>query len=377
MKNKFAVLLVLFFLPSFVWAENVRLKILVVGDTNDSSIGRSVANDMESYKKLAKDIGCAVKSEGVVTTLNVFAGDKCSYDSLKSFLESFSCKGDVVLFIYNGHGGRSHQDVSKFPRMCLGSNYVDKWMKVSELNETLSQKKPRLMVVVTDCCNSYYDRAGNDANEYCANTYQRTGEGFKELFLHSTGRVCITGSSPGEYGWALPQGGMLSLIFLNTIYSFDSKGRNASWQDLLQVVSDETYNTSLQYYNNRRISKTQRPLYDVNVSKSDFTNNIDRDEPDKDDINNVDDCIDDRNLNFDDEDLNKDEYFDDDGLYEDEEPSCGFGQAFASSFWIFIIGFLFIWVPDYIGIEGTFAKLMRFAGVSCFVWALIVFFSFL
>jgi hypothetical protein len=370
MKYIFRILLALFLLPSVIMAKNVHLRVLVFGDTNDSSIGQSVATDIDAYKKLVLNVKAAVEPEGVKTTFDVFSGDNCSYDKLNEYLEDFSCNGDIVLFIYNGHGGRSHKDESKFPRMCLGSNYESKWMKISDLNDKLRNKNPRLMVVVTDCCNSYYDRRGDDnESAYGITSNQSNGDGLRQLFLHYKGEVCITAASPGEYGWGTTQGGMLSLNFLDVIYKFDAKGNSANWNDFMRVVTENTYNNSLEFYNNRWISNTQRPVYDVKVSKSDFANIVDDNDSDNDDI--VDDSDDDES-DFEDDDL-----YEEDDLYEDDADysEISLGKALGHSFWIVLVGLLFLWIPKFLNLTGNSANVIRVIGLVFIVWAVISFFS--
>lgn len=374
MKDIFRILLLFLCLaPSVVMARGTQVKILVFGDTNDASIGQSVATDIKAYKKLAGDIKAAVKKDNVSTTLDIYSGDNCSYSKLDAYLNNLSCKNDIVIFIYNGHGGRSRKDESKFPRMCLASQYESNWMKISDLNDRLRKKNPRLMVVVTDCCNSYYDRRGGDnESAYGITSNNSNGEGLRQLFLHFTGEVCITASSPGEYGWGTTQGGLLSLNFLDAIYKFDAKGNSANWWDFIQTVSDNTYNTSLQYYNNRWISNTQRPVFDVEVSKSDFNNDKDND---SDSANN--DIVDVTDDNSDNDETISDDFDDDDELYEDdfdfEDENVNTGRVLANSLWIALVGLLFLWIPKFLKLTGASANIMRLLGIIFIVWSIIVF----
>lgn len=376
MKQQIRILLLLLFvLPSAVMARGTQLKIIIFGDTNDPKIGLSVATDIKSYKKIAADIKDAVKNDGVSTTLEVFSGDNCSYRKLDAYLDNLSCKGDIVFFIYNGHGGRSHNDESKYPRMCLASHYESNWMKVSDLNNRLREKDPRLMIVVTDCCNSYYDRrSGNNESSYGISNNNIQGEGIRHLFLNYIGEVCMTASSPGEYGWGTSQGGILSLNFIDVIYKFDTMGNSANWLDFLQMISDNTYNTSLQYYNNQWISNTQRPVFDVGVSESDFNNDID---DGCDSINsNITDVADDNPNN--DETVN-DDFDDDDELYEDdsdfEDEHVNIGRVLVNSLWIVLAGFLFLWSPKFLKLTGISATIVRLLGIALIVLSVIVFLS--
>lgn len=379
MKLSIRILLLFLCLSKFVAiAGNTQLKIIVFGDTNDPSIGQSVTADIKSYKKLATDIKAAVENDGVRTTLDIYSGDNCSYSQLNEYLNNLSCEDDIILFIYNGHGGRSHADESKYPRMCLASSYESNWMKVSDLNERLRRKNPRLMVVVTDCCNSYYDRQrGSNESAFGASINQYNGQGLRQLFLNNVGEVCITGASPGEYGWGGTNGGMLSLSFINQIYKADSQEDSANWQDLIQTVSDDTYNTSLKYYNYRLISNTQRPVFDVSVREVDYNNSIDNSDNINNDSNNVnntnDDVVSDANDNGD---------FTDDNLYEDEEydeddynDDTSYNRSFTNAFLLILLGILFLWIPKKLDLSDTFSLVVRIIGILFFIGALMEFFN--
>lgn len=373
MKYKYRTLMLLLCLfPSAIMARSTQIRIIVFGDTNDSSIGQSVATDIKSFKKLAADIKAAVMNDGVSTTLDIYSGDNCSYSKLDTYLNNLSCEDDIVFFIYNGHGGRSHRDESKFPRMCLASHYESNWMKITDLNDRLRKKNPRLMVVVTDCCNSYYDRRGGDnESAYGITNNNSNGDGLRQLFLLFTGEVCITAASPGEYGWGTTQGGLLSLNFLDAIYKFDAKGSTANWWDFIQMVSDNTYSTSLQYYNNRWISNTQKPVFDVKVSKSDFNGNIDSDSGNNDNVDVADDDYNTDDTNSDD--IDDDELYEDDSNYVDDDVNLS--RAFRNSLWIALVGLLLLLAPKYLRLIGISANIMRLLGIVFVVWAIIVFFS--
>lgn len=379
MKYNIRILLLLIWLiTSVITAHSTQIKIIVFGDTNDSSIGESVATDIKSYKKLANDIKEAVKDDGVTTTLEVFSGANCSNRKLNAYLDNLYCENDVVFFIYNGHGGRSHSDTSKFPRMCLASHYESEWMKVSDLNNRLRQKKPRLMVVATDCCNSYYDRKrGNDESAYGISSTQSNGKGLRELFLNHTGEVCITASQPGEYGWGTSDGGLFSLCFINHIYKADALGSNAGWDKFIQDATNDTYSTSLNYYNQRRISNTQKPVYDVKVNKSEFNGSTDSDnntDNDTDINDNTDNIItDDSDNDFTDDELYED---DDDELYEDDgDTDRNFGRNARNALWILLLGLLFLWLPNKLKLTGIASVIMKIISIMFFIWAFVMFIS--
>ena len=121
----------------------------------------------------------------------------------------------------------------------------------------------------------------------------------------------------------------------------------------------------MQYYNNRMISNTQRPVFDVTVSRSNFNS----DNGGGNDSGN-DDVVDD---NFDNDDYYGDELYEDDYDYEDEDINAG--RAFGNSLWIAFAGLLLLWSAKALKLTGTSANIARLLGTIFIVWAIIVFFS--
>lgn len=131
---------------------------VLFGNTTDGSIGQSMMIDVSYYDYLYSELKMVLANEGVDVKYNRFIGNDCSPQNVNNYLDNLSCNGDIVFFIYTGHGGRSYSDTSKFPRMCLGSNYADEWIKVSRVVDIIKSKGARFQIIVADCCNSYYDR---------------------------------------------------------------------------------------------------------------------------------------------------------------------------------------------------------------------------
>lgn len=268
------VLIYTFFLLSVNAAySTTKLHMVLFGNTSDQSIGQSMLVDVSYYDYLGSELQKVLK-DNVEVKYQRFLGRECNPNNVKEYLEGLSCRRDIVFFIYTGHGGRSHKDVSKFPRMCLGSHYADEWISVSNVVDIIKSKGARLQIVIADCCNSYYDRPMKQNVEGFIN---QSG-GFSQdilsrLFYETEGEVCITAASPGEYGWCNSRdGSFLSYYFVSTLQNAHD---DMTWQELFQTVSDKTFEITDRMYKNRSITKSQRPVFDVSISPR--NNNDDND----------------------------------------------------------------------------------------------------
>lgn len=260
-------------LPLPLFAQQ-KLHVVIFADTNDGKIGAGVKADTKIWDNLVANISTVLKAKGVTVITYKYVGSNCQPVKLNGFLSTFSCKGDVVLFYYNGHGGRSHKDSSRFPRMCLASHYADQWIKVSDVISNIKAKEPRLQILIADCCNSYYDR-GVREESYQANL-KLDEQILQNLFLNYTGAVCITAASPGEYGWCTNRGSYLTINFSEILSDANRRGNATTWESVFKDTSDKVYKDTKTQYERRYISKSQRPVYEVNVTKLGYSSSIGR-----------------------------------------------------------------------------------------------------
>lgn len=391
--KKIIKLLLLLMLPCAAVAKEVKVVTIFVGDTNDKKIGTDVGVDVRNFKTFVSDLATAVKPESVITTMDIMTGRNCSKRNLIKYIDNLSCEGDIIFFLYSGHGGRSVKDSSKFPMMCLASNKLDEWMYISELNDRLRAKRPRLMVVMTNCCNSYYDVPRKRGESAQGTVNLGKGEGLRELFLNYKGEICMTAATAGELGWINDHdGGYLSYNMFKVFCEYDAKGDSANWHDFTKQLSDKTFEYSLSQYKKRLITNTQRPVYDVKVSKSRFDNSdnkgSDSDSRKRDDIKDTKDTKDRKYTDNDDKkdrdgrdrteyinDEDSDDYSDnvDDDLYEDDENSMGATKSFFNSLWIALFGILLFKAPRFIGLEDITSTLVRIVGGAVLAWSIISF----
>ena len=276
MKKKILLLSVIFSLFFSTVFANVKLHMVLFGNTSDKSIGQAMMVNVGYYDYLSAELKRILAKDGVEVVYHRFLGNECSPNNVNVYLNNISCNGDIVFFIYVGHGGRSRKDSSKFPRMCLGSNYADEWVPVSRVVDILKNKGARFQFVIADCCNSFYDEPmSHNAEEFSLTSRQLSSAVIRNLFYETVGNVCITAASPGEYGWCNSlTGSYLTYFFISTLKETNNC---VTWQELFKTISDKTFEKTDNAYRKRLITNSQRPVYDAFVGDGYINddNNID------------------------------------------------------------------------------------------------------
>ncbi|OQW89681.1 MAG: hypothetical protein BWK78_07300 [Thiotrichaceae bacterium IS1] len=219
-KGSFFWLLVLVGMVAFpTFSLAATLHAILVGDTNDSSIGISVRVDMERLQVLVQSI-----SEHTGLTLNrqYITGDQLTRENVERTINGASVDSDdVVFFFWNGHGNNAGESV--LPTMGLKNGQLG----LSQVKTTLSAKNPRLLIVIGDTCNvgregPVQNRRGNPKPE-----------NYRELFLKYRGTILASGSKKGYYSWGSTDGGFYTLQFLDSLNDELSKSGRPSWNDLM------------------------------------------------------------------------------------------------------------------------------------------------
>lgn len=234
--------------------QKLRLRTIVFGDTYDRSIGVGVEKNFTHFQMMNDNIAaCLDLDEDPVQHV----GTECSKEYLMKWLKSFKCnENDIVIFCYLGHGGRSYQDTSKFPQMCLGSDYEDEWVSMEALKKAIMDKGPRMLLMLGDCCNNFSSGVSPKYSlmSYAGNTEVENLEirNIKELFLNFKGCVIASGCKAGEYSWINtdPSNKSQAGVFLDSFiwnlshYTRTENGK-CDWGTLLKRVSTHVANVDI------------------------------------------------------------------------------------------------------------------------------------
>lgn len=246
MKKQFLII-VLCGLCTLVNAQGM-LRTIIFADNNDDRIGEGVQCNMEQIIEEIDIIAACIDMTDRCATPLVFEQFNCNPQNMRNCINNFKCgKDDIVLFFYFGHGGRSPQDRSDFPQMCLGTDFSQnsQWIPLEDVKDAIEKQNPRFLLVFGDLCNSSdlgitpkYGVLTSAAS--ATDIAQKQKEAMKKLFLYSKGTVIASGSEKNEFSWYLnsyPDGyGFFTNIFIQELESYTTSTDNPNWDTLMERV---------------------------------------------------------------------------------------------------------------------------------------------
>jgi hypothetical protein len=203
-------------------AQAQRLHAILVADTLDKQIGKSVGNGLQEIKHTLRD-GLGDRLSVIELTGNVVTPNK-----IKDTLLNIRIRGnDAVLLYYLGHGG-CDQQYRHFFALNRGRLYR------SEVVNSITQPlKPRFWAVISDCCASISQVTPAPIP---VKAEQQTL--FKHLFLDTSGSLNITSSRPEQVSLGCSSGGIFSSSFCEVLKRNSHK--RLDWDDVFRMTRSET-----------------------------------------------------------------------------------------------------------------------------------------
>lgn len=240
---------------SFLTIQGINaqtLHALLVGATEDESIGKGASVDLDNMLKLVQDVVAVTDCEPDILRYN---DSDCTKKKVIEWINSRDIKNDdVVLFFYSGHGGRAINDPDSFPQMCMNRPAVESlYMPVSHVDKLLERKGAKFRIIITNCCNSKSDNisikplfAMSSSNSTMIDEYDL--QKLIDLFFNQKGRAIITSSKPGQYSWIDSRsheeggtGGVFTSIFIDSFNRAVKNGSiDASWKSIFKNAHDLT-----------------------------------------------------------------------------------------------------------------------------------------
>lgn len=272
--NKYVFIMALCFVCAFANAQGI-LRSIVFADNNDERIGKGVQCNLEEIQEQIDIIASCIGMEDNTAAPLIYEQFNCNPQKLRECIKNFKCgTDDIVLFFYFGHGGRSPQDRSDFPQMCLGTNVESQWVPLEDVKNVIIKQRPRFLLVFGDCCNStdpgISPKYGvlNSASASEISATQK--EAMKRLFLNCRGSVIASGSTKGEYSWYYnvhpDGGGFFTTAFQAELEGYTSKTASADWETLLEMVKNGVIGLTKELKSRNPEMTIQTPHFKVDVT---------------------------------------------------------------------------------------------------------------
>jgi hypothetical protein len=217
---------------------DATLHLIVVADTTDPKIGRSVAIDSENMQEFFKSV--AAQSNGKLKfRKQVLEGYAITNRNLIQAIENTTIYSkDVIVFSYSGHGFRRHTTASKWPMMNTKGSATD----FAQVIAKIKAKQPRQFIALADCCNNFIDRAP-EALSFRA-VRELSAEAIKCMFVDSNAEIAASGSEPGQFSYGNDSiGGFFTSSFLKNLEEA-LVSQSCSWKTVFEDARKEVLTIS-------------------------------------------------------------------------------------------------------------------------------------
>lgn len=226
-----------FFLFTLSSLSAANLHTFIICDTHGHNIGDSVEVDLHNIRNQAHTIALQT---GLSIKEILFHGEKVKPKEVEKAVKNLKVnREDVLLFYFSGHGYRTPSKMSNpWPNMYF--SITEEGMDFAEVADKLERKKPRLLLMIADCCNNEM-RESVAPPLYNAETLRtmmdRSKSNYKTLFLKTRGVILVTSSKAGEYSWCVPTGALFTNAFLKSLQEEVVTKGEPDWQVLLDRAS--------------------------------------------------------------------------------------------------------------------------------------------
>jgi hypothetical protein len=211
---------------------------VIATDDQDGSVGRHCFHDGLHFRNLFYsnvDNRRLTERRVAADELFVHAEEFGARDVLEKIAATTVRPDDALVVYYSGHGAYNEK-LGHFFSLAGGKENLTR----SSVVEAIRRKNPRLGVLISDCCYSYFP-----VERYTPSVYQtrsdETSPLFARLFLETKGFVDITSSEEGQVSMCHrhPVAGSLFTAALRQVLADNRQGR-LSWGEVFDKVKPIT-----------------------------------------------------------------------------------------------------------------------------------------
>jgi hypothetical protein len=231
------------------------LHVVLAGDTYNAKFGAGVRED------LARLTATLQRStpDGVRLNFTVIHGAMARRQSILAAISGIRpATDDAILFYWSGHG--AYDDTGHF-LILPGLETLHR----TEVIAAIQAKKPRLAVVVTDCCHEWLNSTliASHVARYQPEEPTAAKDNsrlFSELLLKARGLVDINGASPGEAAIIGSGGSLFTFVLCGELESHASEP--LTWRDFVSLVDSDLRDRFQRVYPNGKSNERTQRVYD-------------------------------------------------------------------------------------------------------------------
>lgn len=220
------------------------LHAVVFCNTIDRSIGRSMTVELMNVTKEISKISDLIDYDLDLVQLD---GPKCTRANLKRAIDEIDIEsGDILLTFYGGHGSHAkNNENDPWPQYLMNSGFENQsnWVPMASVIKWVEAKKPRLGVVLSNCCNVV--QAGVTIKPLWAMGGDYTSlagikaENYKKLF-NASGLIACTSSKIPEPSWCNDaMGGLFTCDFIDVLQMVGSGSVSPDWDAVIKRTYDK------------------------------------------------------------------------------------------------------------------------------------------
>ena len=232
-------------------AFSATLHTIILGDTQDRSIGRTVNLDVAKMKEHGKTIA---KYSDLTLNEIVITGSNLNSLNIMTTLENLNIESDdAVILYYSGHGYRTDNPKDNvWPNVALPG-----WQGINleYMTEVLINKNPRFILSIADICNNVIPE------KYAPETLikrdwfedeESLKANYRKLFAETKAVILASGSSPTLYSYCDEvRGGHFTYHYLRFLgQEVKNPSGTADWDNILSQTRSILY-------------KQQQPQYQI------------------------------------------------------------------------------------------------------------------
>jgi hypothetical protein len=238
----FRYILTLFITISLFAADgqSAEFYVLLVGDTQDLTLGRSCQSDLVNMKKEVQQIA---KNTKLHLNLTILKGANTTSKRVFEVINKWSIHSKDVIFLYfSQHGYRTGSMTTPWPNLFFGPSHDG--VNFEYLNQFILNQKPRFLLSVADVCNNVLPEGKappvmmmKGKTDIDKKSRKIIADNYKQLFTKTKGSIIISGAIPGTVSYSYNiQGSICTLSLLDSLRESLKLQTGCHWPSILNKM---------------------------------------------------------------------------------------------------------------------------------------------